>query len=43
MDVQVSTFASYTVTPGRALFMILGYTAVTLVLGSTLVRLRDVH
>jgi ABC-2 type transport system permease protein len=43
MEVQVSRFESYTVTPGRALFVILGYTAVTLALGFTFVRIRDVQ
>jgi ABC-2 type transport system permease protein len=42
-DFQVSTFESYTITPGRAVFAILGYTAITLALGFTLVRIRDVQ
>jgi ABC-2 type transport system permease protein len=42
-DFQVSTFESYTVTPGRALFVILGYTAGLLALGLTFVRIRDVQ
>jgi ABC-2 type transport system permease protein len=43
MEVQFSAFESYTVTPGRALFVILGYSAVTLVLGFTFIRIRDVQ
>lgn len=43
MDVQVSRFEFYTITPGRALFVILGYAAITLALGFTLVRIRDVQ
>jgi ABC-2 type transport system permease protein len=43
MEVQFSTFESYTVTPGRAVFLILGYVAITLALGSTFVRIRDVQ
>jgi ABC-2 type transport system permease protein len=43
MDFQVSTFESYTVTPGRAVFVILGYAAITLALGFTFVRVRDVQ
>lgn len=43
MDLQVSTFESFTITPGRAVFVILGYTAVVLALAFTLVRLRDVQ
>ncbi len=42
-DFQVSTFESYTITPGRALFVILGYTAITLALGFTFTRIRDVQ
>jgi hypothetical protein len=38
---QVSTFESYTITPGRAIFVILGYTAVLLGLGFIFVRIRD--
>jgi ABC-2 type transport system permease protein len=34
---------SYTITPGRAVFVILGYTAVLLALGFTFVRIRDVQ
>jgi ABC-2 type transport system permease protein len=40
---QVSTFESYTITPGRAIFVILGYTAVLLGLGFIFVRIRDVQ
>jgi ABC-2 type transport system permease protein len=43
MDFQVSNFESFTITPGRAVFVILGYTAVVLALGFTLVRIRDVQ
>jgi ABC-2 type transport system permease protein len=39
---QVSS-QSYTITPGRAVFVILGYTAVLLALGFTFVRIRDVQ
>jgi ABC-2 type transport system permease protein len=39
---QVSS-QSYTITPGRAVFVILGYMAVLLALGFTLVRIRDVQ
>lgn len=42
-DIQIGPFESYSITPGRALFVILGYTAVTLALGFTFVRVRDVH
>jgi ABC-2 type transport system permease protein len=42
-DSQVSTFETFTVTPGRAVFVILGYTAITLVLGFTFIRIRDVQ
>jgi hypothetical protein len=42
-DIQIGPFESYSITPGRALFVILGYTAVTLVLGFTFVRIRDVQ
>jgi ABC-2 type transport system permease protein len=42
-DIQIGPFESYSITPGRALFVILGYTAVTLALGITFVRVRDVH
>jgi ABC-2 type transport system permease protein len=34
---------SYVLSPGRALFVILGYAAITLVLGFTFVRIRDVQ
>ena len=43
MEVQFSSFESYTVTPGRAMIVILGYTAVTLALGFTFIRIRDVQ
>jgi ABC-2 type transport system permease protein len=43
MEVQFAPFASYTITPGRALFVIVGYTAVTLALGLAFVRIRDVQ
>ncbi len=43
MEVQFAPFASYTITPSRALFVILGYTAVTLAVGFTFVRIRDVQ
>lgn len=39
---QVSS-QSYTITPGRAVFVILGYAAALLVLGFTFVRIRDVQ
>ena len=42
-DYQVSTFESYIVTPGRASFVILGYVALTLALGFTFIRIRDVQ
>ena len=42
-EIQIGPFESYSITPGRALFVILGYTAVTLALGFTFVRVRDVH
>jgi ABC-2 type transport system permease protein len=42
-DYQVSTFETFTITPGRAVFVILGYTAITLVLGFTFIRARDVQ
>ncbi|HEX4942149.1 MAG TPA: hypothetical protein VFW51_06420, partial [Actinomycetota bacterium] len=42
-DYQVSTFETFTVTPGRAVFVILGYTAITLLLGCTFIRVRDVQ
>jgi hypothetical protein len=43
MEVQFSSFESYTVTPGRASFVILGYVALTLALGFTFMRIRDVQ
>lgn len=43
MEVQVSISESYVVTPGRALFVILGYAVLTLALGFTFVRIRDVQ
>jgi len=43
MEFQSSAFESYTITPGRALFVILGYAAVTLALGFTFIRIRDVQ
>ena len=43
MEVQFAPFAPYTITPGRALFVIVVYTAVTLALGFTFVRTRDVQ
>jgi hypothetical protein len=43
MEVQVSQFESYTVTPGRASFVIVGYVALTLALGFTFIRIRDVQ
>ncbi len=43
LEVQFAPFASYTITPGRALFVIAGYTAVTLALGLAFVRIRDVQ
>jgi hypothetical protein len=43
MEVQFAPFESYTITPGRALFVIVGYAAVTLALGFTFVRVRDVQ
>jgi hypothetical protein len=43
MDVQVFPTGSYTLTPGRAVFVILGYTAIVLAFGFTLVRVRDVQ
>ena len=42
-DYQASTFETFTVTPGRAVFVILGYTAITLLLGFTFIRVRDVQ
>ena len=43
MEVQFAPFESYTITPGRALFVITGYAALTLALGFTFVRIRDVQ
>ena len=43
MEVQFSSFESYTITPGRASFVILGYVALTLALGFTFIRIRDVQ
>lgn len=43
MEVQFGPFESYTITPGRAMFVIVGYTALTLALGFTFVRVRDVQ
>lgn len=43
MDFQVSSFESFTITPGRAVFVILGYTAVVLAFGFIFVRTRDVQ
>lgn len=42
-DVELFPTGSYTLTPGRAVFVILGYTAVVLVLGAAFVRVRDVQ
>jgi hypothetical protein len=42
-EFQVSTFESYTITPGQAVFVILGYTAVLTTLGFVFVRIRDVQ
>lgn len=42
-DVQIGPSQAYSITPGRALFVILGYTAVTLALAFMFVRVRDVH
>lgn len=43
MEFQVSAFESFTITPGQAIFVILGYTAVVLAFGCTFVRIRDVQ
>jgi hypothetical protein len=43
MDVQLFPTGSYTLSPGRAVFVLLGYTAITLALGFTFVRIRDVQ
>jgi len=42
-ETQFESFASFTITPGRALFVIAGYAIVTLALGFTFVRVRDVQ
>jgi ABC-2 type transport system permease protein len=42
-EVQFSSFESYTISPGRALFVISAYTILTLALGFTFVRVRDVQ
>ena len=42
-ETQFEPFASYTITPGRALFVIAGYAILTLALGFTFVRVRDVQ
>ena len=43
MEVQFSEFESYAVTPGRAMIIILGYAVVTLAMGFTFIRIRDVQ
>jgi ABC-2 type transport system permease protein len=43
MEVQFAPFESYTITPGRALFVIVGYAILSLALGFTFVRIRDVQ
>lgn len=43
MEVQFAPFESYTITPGRAVFVIAGYAVLTLLLGFTFVRVRDVQ
>ena len=43
MEVQFGPFESYTITPGRAVFVIVGYAALTLALAFTFVRVRDVQ
>jgi ABC-2 type transport system permease protein len=43
LDVQLFPTGSYSLSPGRAVFVILGYTAITLALGFTFVRIRDVQ
>ena len=40
---QFDPFSSFTITPGRALFVIAGYVILTLALGFTFVRVRDVQ
>jgi ABC-2 type transport system permease protein len=42
-ETQFDSFSSFTITPGRALFVIAGYAILTLVLGFTFVRVRDVQ
>ena len=42
-EAQFEPFASYSITPGRALFVIAGYAILTLALGFTFVRVRDVQ
>ena len=42
-ETQFESFESYTITPGRALFVIAGYAVLTLALGFTFVRVRDVQ
>ena len=42
-EVQFAPFQSYSLTPGRALFVIAGYAVLTLALGFTFVRVRDVQ
>jgi ABC-2 type transport system permease protein len=42
-ETQFDPFASFTISPGRALFVIAGYAIVTLALGFTFVRVRDVQ
>jgi ABC-2 type transport system permease protein len=43
LDVQLFPTGSYTLTPGRAVFVILGYTAIVLAFAFTFVRIRDVQ
>ena len=43
MEFQVSAFESFTITPGRAIFVILGYTAVVVAFGCIFVGIRDVQ
>lgn len=42
-EFQVSAFESFTITPGRSVIVIVGYTAVLLAFGFTFVRIRDVQ
>ncbi len=42
-ETQFESFASYTITPGRATLVIAGYAILTLALGFTFVRVRDVQ